>query len=222
MLSAEQLRLAAATDQGALEAAQTLSRKQRGAELTLSSVRPILIQNLCDALTGKHHKEALLVGSIVQRFFTHLPLRLLVILLGRLLPLLRSTAMPGTPLIQASGKTAGKKAGPARIMHTMASINSSEHSVLCAVCRCVWLAPLSPIFLPPITALAHFHPERKPPQGSRPDGNTRFRSGTLLLLEVSFTAAHGHCAATTQHPARACRHTSHPWAAWLYPCYCAH
>ena len=37
MLSAEQLRLAAASDQGALQAAQSLSRKQRGAELTLSS-----------------------------------------------------------------------------------------------------------------------------------------------------------------------------------------
>ena len=91
MLSAEQLRLAAASDQEALEAAQSLSRKQRGAELTLSSARPVLIQNLCDALTrtGKHHKEALLVGSIVQRFFMDLPLRLLVILLGGLLPLLR-------------------------------------------------------------------------------------------------------------------------------------
>ena len=33
MLSAEQLRLAAATDQGALEAAQALSRKQRGEPL---------------------------------------------------------------------------------------------------------------------------------------------------------------------------------------------
>ena len=172
MLSAEQLRLAAATDQGALQAAQALSRKQRRAELTLSSARPVLIQNLCDALTrtGKHHKEALLVGSIVQRFFTDLPLRLLVILLGRLLPLFGSTATPGTPLIQASGKTAGKKAGPARIMHTMASINSSEHSLQCFarsadVCG---LRHFHLSFHPPVTAPAHFHPDRKPPQGSRP------------------------------------------------------
>ena len=105
MLLAEQLRFAAASDQEALQAAQSLSRKQRGAELTLSSAWLVLIQNLCNALirTGKQHKEALLV----QRFFTDLPLRLLVILLGRLLPLLRSTATPGTSLIQASGKTWG-------------------------------------------------------------------------------------------------------------------
>ena len=193
MLSAEQLRLAAASDQEALQAAQALSRKQLKDALTFPTARPVLVQNLGDAITrtGKSHKEALLVNSIVQRFFSELPLRRLVILLGRLLPLLRSTATPGTPLLQASGKTAGCKAGPARIMHTMASITPCEHTVWCsalsaAVCG---LRHFQLTFDPPITSLAHFHPERKPPRRSRSDGNTRFPSGTLLLLEVSFAAS---------------------------------
>ena len=46
-------------------------------------------------------------------------------------------------------------------------------------------------FWPTITSLAHFHPMRKPPQGSKPDGNVRFPRGTLLLLEVSFACPHG-------------------------------
>ena len=45
-------------------------------------------------------------------------------------------------------------------------------------------------FWPTITSLAHFHPLRRPPQGSKPDGNTRFPAGTLLLLEMSFAAPH--------------------------------
>ena len=102
MLSAEQLRLAAASNQDALQAAQALFRKQQKETLTFTTARPALVQILCDAITrtGKRHKEALLVSSIVRRFFSELPLRRLVILLGRLLPLLRS-ATPGTPLLQA-------------------------------------------------------------------------------------------------------------------------
>ena len=86
MLSADQLRMAA-SDHEALQAAHT--------------ARPVLVQNLCKAITqnGKRHKEPLLVSSVVQRFFSELPLRLLVILLGRLLPLLRSTATLDTPLL---------------------------------------------------------------------------------------------------------------------------
>ena len=194
MLSAEQLRRAAASDQGALQAAQALSRKQLKDALTFTSARPVLVQNLCDAITrtGKRHKEALLVSSIVQRFFSELPLKRLVILLGRLLPLLRSTATPGTPLLQASGKTAGSKAGPARIMHTMASITPCEHTVWCSAlsAEVCGLRHFQLTFYPPITSLAHVHSERKPPRRSRPDGNTRFPSGTLLLLEVSFAASH--------------------------------
>ena len=102
MLSAEQLRMAAASDHAALQAVQALSCKQQSAVLTFATARPVLVQNLCEAITRiKRHKETLRVSSIVQRFFSELPLRLLVFLFGRLLPLLRSTATPGTPLLQA-------------------------------------------------------------------------------------------------------------------------
>ena len=128
----------------------------------------------------------------MQRFLLDLPLRLLVLLLGRLLPLLRSTATTGAPLLEASGKMSGKRAGPARIMHTMAKINPQEHSLGCIAlsAEVCGLRHYRLTFWPPITSLAHFHPMRKPPQGSKPDGNVRFPPGTLLLLEVSFAAPH--------------------------------
>ena len=128
----------------------------------------------------------------MQRFLLDLPLRLLVLLLGRLLPLLRSTATTGAPLLEASGKTSGKRAGPARIMHTMAKINPQEHSLGCIAlsAEICGLRHCRLTFWPPITSLAHFHPLRKFPQGSKPDGNVRFPAGTLLLLEVSFAALH--------------------------------
>ena len=124
MLTAEQLLMAAASDEGALQAA-CLSRKQRGGDLTAATARQVLVQNVCRAITRavQQAKEGLLISSIVQRFLLDLPLRLLVLLLGRLLLLLRSTATTGAPLLEASGKTSGKWAGPARIMHTMAKIN---------------------------------------------------------------------------------------------------
>ena len=122
----------------------------------------------------------------MQRFFTDLPLRLLVILLGRLLPLLRSTATPGTPLIQASCKTAGKKAGPARIMHTVASVNPSEHSLQCFarsadVCG---LRHFHLSFHPPITALAHFHPARKPAAGHMATHASRLELSCFLRYHL--------------------------------------
>ena len=101
----------------------------------------------------KQAEEGPLIGSIVQRFLLDLPLRLLVLLLGRLLPLLRSTATTGV-CVALSAEVCGLR------------------------------------FWPTITSLAHFHPLRRPPQGSKPDGNTRFPAGTLLLLEVSFAAPH--------------------------------
>ena len=140
----------------------------------------------------KQAKEGPLISSIVQRFLLDLPLRLLVLLLGRLLPLLRSTATTGAPLLEASGKTSGKRAGPARSMHTMAKINPHEHSLVCVAlsAEVCGLRHYRISFWPTITSLAHFHPLRKPPQGSKPDGNMRFPAGTLLLLEVSFVAPH--------------------------------
>ena len=193
MLTAEQLLMAAASDDGALQAARILSRKQRGGDLTFATARQVLVQNVCRAITRavKQAKEGLLSSSIVQRFLLDLPLRLLVLLLGRLFPLLRSTATTGSPLLEASGKTSGKRAGPARIMHTMAKINQ-KHSLGCIAlsAEVCGLRHYRLTFWPPITSLAHFHPMRKPPQGSKPDGNVRFLPGTLLLLEVSFAAPH--------------------------------
>ena len=195
MLTAEQLLMAAASDEGALQAARILSRKQRGGDLTAATARQVLVQNVCRAITRavQQAKEGLLISSIVQRFLLDLPLRLLVLLLGRLLPLLRSTATTGAPLLEASGKTSGKRAGPARIMHTMAKINPQEYMLGCIAlsAEVCGLRHYRLTFWPSITSLAHFHPMRKPPQGSKPDGNVRFPPGTLLLLEVSFACPHG-------------------------------
>ena len=100
--------------------------------LTFATARPVLVQNLCEAIiqNGKRHKEALLVSGIVQRFFSELPLRLLVILLGTLLLLLRSTATPGTPLLQAFGK-------PARSQHASCTLWQTSNLVSkhCSVLR---------------------------------------------------------------------------------------
>ena len=106
MLTAEQLLLAASSDDGALQAARALSLKQRGGDLTFATARHVLVQNLCRAITRalKQAKEGPLISSIVQRFLLDLPLRLLVLLLGRLLPLLRSTATPGAPLLGGVGQ----------------------------------------------------------------------------------------------------------------------
>ena len=134
-----------------------------------SSVAATLpLPHVCRAITRavKQAKEGLLISSIVQRFLLDLPLRLLVLLLGRLLPLLRSTATTGAPLLEASGKTSGKRAGPARIM---AKINPQEHSLGCIAlsAEVCGLRHYRLTFWPPITSLAHFHPMRKPPQDSK-------------------------------------------------------
>ena len=157
--------------------------------------RHTLIDNLCVAITTsrRHSKEAQVITNIVRRFLGGLHLRQLVILLGRILPLLRSQATPGTSVIQASGRAAAR-AGPARIMHTMATISPAENEV-CCFARSAELCGLRQFhlnFSPVVTSLAHFHPMRQPAQGSRPDGNTKFPVGTLLLLEVSFAAEHTH------------------------------
>ena len=75
----------------------------------------------------------------------------------------------GAPLLETSGKTSGKRAGPARIMHTMAKINPQEHSLGCIAlsAEVCGLRHYRLTFWPPITSLAHFHPLRKPPQAPR-------------------------------------------------------
>ena len=74
MLTAEQLLMAAASDDGALQAARILSRKQRGGDLTFATARHVLVQNVCRAITRavKQAKEGLLISSIVQRFLLDL------------------------------------------------------------------------------------------------------------------------------------------------------
>ena len=69
MLTAEQLLLAAASDDGALQAARALSLKQRGGDLTFATARHVLVQNLCRAITRavKQAKEGPLISTIAQR-----------------------------------------------------------------------------------------------------------------------------------------------------------
>ena len=45
-------------------------------------------------------------------------------------------------MLEVSGKTSGKRAGPARIIHTMAKINPQEHSLGCIAL--LWPSPQSP------------------------------------------------------------------------------
>ena len=201
-LSADQLRKAATSDRGALEAASTLLRRPPDGQLNADECCHTLIDNLCVAITTsrQHSKEAQVVTNIVRRFLGGLHLRQLVILLGRILPLLRSQATPGTTVIQASGRAAAR-AGPARIMHTMATISPAENEVICFAksAELCGLRQFHLNFSPAVTSLAHFHPTRQPGPGSRPEGNTKFPVGTLLLLEVSFPAEHVHDA---QRPMR--------------------
>ena len=201
-LSADQLRKAATSDRGALEAASTLLRRPPDSQLNAEECCHTLIDNLCVAITTsrRHSKEAQVITNIVRRFLGGLHLRQLVILLGRILPLLRSQATPGTTVIQASGRAAAR-AGPARIMHTMATISPAENEVICFAksAELCGLRQFHLNFSPVVTSLAHFHPTRQPGQGSRPEGNTKFPVGTLLLLEVSFAAEHVHDA---QRPMR--------------------
>ena len=41
-----------------------------------------------------------------------------------------------------------------------------------------------------ISHLGHFHPQRTPPENSKPEGNTRFAPGTLLLFEGTLKFPH--------------------------------
>ena len=95
--SADQLRKAATSDRGALEAASTLLRRPPDCQLNAEECCHTLIDNLCVAITTsrRHSKEAQVITNIVRRFLGGLHLRQLVILLGRILPLLRSQATPG-------------------------------------------------------------------------------------------------------------------------------
>ena len=101
----------------------------------------------------------------------------------------QSTAVPGAPLLQASGKSASGKPAAASLMHTMARLTSENwlscHARSADVCG---LREFYLLFSPAITDL--FHPRRNPPANSAPDGNTRFAPGTLLLFEGTLSFPH--------------------------------
>ena len=157
------------------------------------TARTALLDGLCHSLTRRARQAngAHLVSSVFRRLLATMPLRLLVILLGRLLPLLQSTAVPA-PLLQASGKSASGKPVAASLMHTMARLIGHQYGVTCharSADTCS-LREYYLLFQPPITNLGHFHPRRQPPSGSTPDGNTRFAPGTLLLFKGELTFSH--------------------------------
>ena len=120
-LTADQLRRAAASDEGAHRVAELLLQRRLAAD----TARAALLKGLCRSLTRRaHHASgANLVSSVFLRLLSTIPLRLLVILL---LPLLQSTAVPGVPLLQASGKSASGKPAAASLMHTMARLTSEN------------------------------------------------------------------------------------------------
>ena len=116
----------------------------------------------------------------MQRFLLDLPLRLLVFLVGRLLPLLGSNgARPRqveSELALSASCTPWPRSIPRSTLLACVALSAEIYG------RCHYRLT----FWPPVTSLAHFHPLRKPPQGSKPDGNVRFPAGTL---EVSFAAS---------------------------------
>ena len=71
----------------------------------------------------------LTVRDLSVMFFRRLaamPLRLVVVLLGRLLPLLQSTTVPRAPLLQSTGRTASGRPTAATYMHTMATLAQGQ------------------------------------------------------------------------------------------------
>ena len=135
----------------------------------------------------KQAKEGLLISSIVQRFLLDLPLRLLVLLLGRLLPLLRYTASTGSPNAGGVGQDKWQASWPC----PHHAHYPQEHSLACTAlsAEVCGLRHCRLTFWPPITSLAHFHPLRKPPQGSKPDGNVS-RLVPFSCLRCLFAASH--------------------------------
>ena len=201
-LTADQLRRAAASDEGAHRVAELLLQRR----LPDETARVALLEGFCSSLTrrARHTNSVKLVSRVFLRLLSTMPLRLLVILLGRLLPLLQSTAVPGVPLVQASGKSASGKPAAASLMHTMARLPPESalacHARSADVCG---LREFYVLFSPVISDLCHFHPRRTPPANSKPEGNTRFAPGTLLLFEGTLKFPHleldGPIPPVTQH-----------------------
>ena len=114
-----------------------------------SSVAATLLRPRHATQAVQQAKEGLLISSIVQRFLLDLPLRLLVLLLGRLLPLLRSTATTGTLLLEASGKTSGKRTCPHHAHHGQDQSLGAYTGMHRLIGRDVWPTSLSPHLLAP-------------------------------------------------------------------------
>ena len=116
--------------------------------------------------------------------------QLLVILLGRMLPLLHSTSMPGSsilsPLVgeqQGTRRSTRNQPHHITIMHTMAS--RVRHSTLHCSAKSAEACGLREFFIdikPPIKHLGHFHPDTSAPAGSRPDPNTRSEGYALVTV----------------------------------------
>ena len=118
-----QLKLAAASDDGAHRAAELLLDSR----LQVDTARTALLDGLCSLTRRARQTDgAHLVSSVFRRLLATMPLRQLVILLGRLLPLLQSTAVPGVPLLQTSGRSASGKPA-ASLMHTMARLTGHQY-----------------------------------------------------------------------------------------------
>ena len=81
-LTADQLRRAAASDEGAHRVAELLLQRR----LPADTARVALLEGFCSSLTrrARHTTSANLVSSVFLRLLSTMPLRLLVILLGRL------------------------------------------------------------------------------------------------------------------------------------------
>ena len=160
-----------------------------GKPVTPHNARDVLLSSLCDTLTtsGWRAQEGQLVSRILNSLLSGMPLRLLVGLLGRFLPLLQSTAIEGAPPLKAADRNATRNHASAQLMHTMATIETWNNSIRCVAgsAEMYGLREFKLTFHPAITGLAHFHPRKIPPPRSRPEANTRFAPGTLIFLEVT-------------------------------------
>ena len=191
LLSPDELRSAGSSTSGALHAAETLLCTRAA----LQDVKEQLLAGFGRSLvtSGEDSPGARLVASIFRRLLEQMPWRLLVILLGRMLPLLHSSSMPGSSILSPIvGEQQGTRRAPRHqahritIMHTMAP--RVHHSTLYCNAKSAEACGLREFHIeikPPIKHLGHFHPDTSAPAGSRPDPNTRFPKNTLLLLSAS-------------------------------------
>ena len=158
-LTAKQLKRAA-SDDGAHRAAELLL--DRG--LQADTARTALLDGLCSspARRARHANGAHLVSRVFLRLLATMPLRLLVILLGRLLPLLQSPLSLACHCKHLEDRPLASQLLPASC--------TAENWISCharSADSCD-LREFHLIFHPAITNLCHFHPRRRPPENSVP------------------------------------------------------